>query len=57
MKMAAFFIVLLIKRKAYFTLLYLGNDSLESLGIVHSEVSENLTVELDTCLSEVTHQN
>ena len=34
--------------KAY--LFHLINDSLESLGIIHGEVSENLTVDLDTSL-------
>ena len=56
MKIAAFFIVLLIKRKAYFTLLYFSNDSLESLGIVQSQVSEHLTVDLDTGLCQLTHE-
>ena len=37
-------------------LLNLLYDGLESLGVVHSEVGENLTVDLDTCLSEVTHE-
>ena len=37
-------------------LLYFINDSLERCGIVHSEVSENLTVNLDTCLVQCTHQ-
>ena len=37
-------------------LLYLVYDSLESLWVVHSEVSENLTVDLDTCLVKSTHQ-
>ena len=38
-------------------LLYLGYDSLESLRMVYSEVSEHLTVNLDTCLVESTHQS
>ena len=38
-------------------LLYLLNDSLESLGIVDCEVSKNLTVDLDTSLVECTHEN
>ena len=37
-------------------LLHLCNDSLESLRVVYSEVSENLTVNLDTCLVKSTHQ-
>ena len=37
-------------------LLNLVNDSLESLRVVYSEVSENLTVNLDTCLVQSTHQ-
>ena len=37
-------------------LLYLSYDSLESLGVVNSEVSENLTVDLDACLVQQTHQ-
>ena len=37
-------------------LLYLSNDSLESLWVVNSEVSEHLTVNLDTSLMESTHQ-
>ena len=31
-------------------------DSLESLGVVHSEVSENLTVDFDTCFVDETHE-
>ena len=38
-------------------LLHLLHDSLESLGIVHSEVSEHLTVDLDTGLAELAHEN
>ena len=34
----------------------LFHDGLESLGIVHSEVSEHLTVDLDTSLMKVTHE-
>ena len=37
-------------------LFHLINDSLESLGIIHGEVSENLTVDLDTSLVKSTHQ-
>ena len=37
-------------------LLHLSNDSLESLWVVNSEVSENLAVDLDTCLVKSTHQ-
>ena len=37
-------------------LLHLCNDSLESLWVVNSEVSENLTVDLDTSLVKSTHQ-
>ena len=37
-------------------LLHLCNDSLESLRVVYSEVSENLTVNLDTSLVKSTHQ-
>ena len=37
-------------------LLYLGYDGLESLGVVDSEVSENLAVDLDACLVQQTHQ-
>ena len=46
---------------SYFTfrrcLLYFVNDSLESLWIVDSEVSEHLAVDLDTSLVEHTHKN
>ena len=34
----------------------LGNDSLESLGVVDSEVSEHLSVDFDTSLVEVAHK-
>ena len=37
-------------------LLYLGNDSLECFGVIHGQVSENLTVDLDTSLVQKTHQ-
>ena len=37
-------------------LLNLLNDGLESLWVVNGEVSENLTVNLDTSLVESTHQ-
>ena len=37
-------------------LLYLLNDGLESLWVVNGEVSENLTVNLDTSLAQSTHQ-
>lgn len=37
-------------------LLYLVYDSLECLGIVHSEVSEHLTVDLYTCLVNQAHE-
>ena len=37
-------------------LLSLCYDGLESLGIGHCEVSENLTVDLDTCLVKTTHE-
>ena len=37
-------------------LLYLVNNSLESFLIVNSEVSEHLTVNLDTSLVQCTHQ-
>ena len=37
-------------------LLNLVNNSLESLRVVNSEVSEHLTVDLDTCLVKRTHQ-
>mgnify|MGYP004670374001 FL=1 len=37
-------------------LLYLSYDSLESLRIVNSEVSEDLAVDLDTSLVECTHK-
>ena len=39
-----------------FSLLYLFHDSLESLRIVHGEVSEHLTVNLDASLRKFTHQ-
>ena len=39
-----------------FLLLYLLNDGLESLWVVNGEVSENLTVDLDTGLAQGTHQ-
>ena len=38
-------------------LLHLIHDSLESLRIVYSEVSEHLTVDLNACLVESTHQS
>ena len=38
-------------------LLYFSYDSLESLGVVQSQVGENLTVDLDTSLSELTHES
>lgn len=38
------------------SLLRLSDDSLESLGIVYSEVSENLAVDLDTSLVQTTHE-
>ena len=34
----------------------LVNNSLESGGIVESEVSENFTVDFDTCLVDKTHK-
>lgn len=37
-------------------LLSLCYDGLESLGVVDSEVSEHLAVDLDTCLVQQTHQ-
>ena len=37
-------------------LLYLVNNSLKSFLIVNSEVSEHLTVDLDTSLVQCTHQ-
>ena len=37
-------------------LFHLVNDCLESLRIIHCEVSEHLTVDLDTCLVDKTHQ-
>ena len=37
-------------------LLYFSNDGLESLGVVQSQVGENLAVDLDTSLSQLTHQ-
>lgn len=37
-------------------LIYFLNDSLESLRIVYSEVSKNLTVNLDTSLVQSTHK-
>ncbi len=37
-------------------LLNLLYDSLESLGVVHSQVSEHLTVDLDTSLVDGTHE-
>ena len=32
------------------------NDGLEGLGVVHSQVGENLAVDLNTCLVNHTHQ-
>ena len=32
------------------------NDGLEGLGVVHSQVGENLAVDLDTCLVNHTHK-
>lgn len=37
-------------------LLHFVNDSLESGGVVDSEVSENLTVQVDTSLVQSTHE-
>ncbi len=37
-------------------LLHFGNDSLESLRVVQSQVGEHLTVDLDTSLSQLTHE-
>ena len=37
-------------------LLYLVHDGLESLWIVHGEVSKDLAVDFDTFLVEKTHQ-
>ena len=37
-------------------LLHFGNDSLESLRVVQSEVGEHLAVDLDTSLSQLTHE-
>ena len=39
-----------------FYLLHLVNDSLECIGIVNSEVSEDLAVDLDTSLVKSAHQ-
>ena len=39
-----------------FTLLYFCYNGLESFGVVDSEVSEYLAVDLDTCLVQQTHQ-
>ncbi len=36
--------------------LYLGYDCLESLGVVHCELGENLAVDLDTCCVDKTHE-
>ena len=32
------------------------NNLLECLGVVHSQVSQNLTIQSDTCLVELTHK-
>ena len=45
---AALFIVLLISN--------FSDDSLESLGIVQSQVGENLAVDLDTSLCQLAHE-
>lgn len=37
-------------------LLHFVNDCLESLGIIHGEVSENLAVDLDSCLVDEAHE-
>ena len=37
-------------------LLHLGNDGLESLGVVQGEVSEHLAVNLNTSLAELAHK-
>ena len=37
-------------------LLYLSYDSLESLGVVDSEVSQHLAVDLDVCLVEFAYE-
>lgn len=37
-------------------LLYLSNDSLERFGVVHREVSEDLTIDFDTSLVERAHE-
>ena len=39
-----------------FPLLHLGYDGLECLGMVHSEVSQHLAVDLNTTLMQQTHQ-
>ena len=49
-------LILEITRQSRKDLLYLVNNSLESLWVVNSEVSEDLTVDLDTCLVKSTHQ-
>ena len=50
------------KREAFidkdgFSLLHLLHDGLESLGVVHGEVGEHLTVDLDTGLGELAHED
>ena len=37
-------------------LLDLFNDSLESLGVVHSQIGQHLAVDFDTCLMNGTHK-
>ena len=49
-------LLLLNVQKYVRCLLHLLDDGLESLGIVHGEVSENLTVDFDTVLVQSTHQ-
>ena len=47
-------IFLCVFKRSY--LLHLIYDSFERCGVVHSEVSKNLTVNLDTCFVKCTHQ-
>ena len=42
--------------KPFSSLLHLGNNGLESLGVIYGQVGEHLTVDLDTGLVQQTHE-
>ena len=41
----------------FYFLFHLRHDSLKRFGVIHGEVGENLTVDFDAGLVEITHQN